>query len=227
LKRADSSGDSACHNVDDNKRLSCRNLTMDAFVALLRAGHLTTMPVVNLTGIEDSWDFDLDYTIAGGMQGISENSPILDAVDKQLGLKLELQNIPQPVLVVESVNRNPTPNAADIQKRLPPEPVEFEVASIRPCQSVDIFGGRSSPSGQVTTGCLSLGDHVVNAWNLCTQVQSKSFNKTQNHWRLRSRQPPNRGMPFKGNWPFLPIDWRRNEIALPSSRPYRKKAFRL
>src|SRR5437867_6758093 len=58
-------------------------------------------------------------------------------------------------------------------------------------------------------------------------LHSKSFNKTQNHWRLRSRQPPNRGMPFKGNWPFLPIDWRRNETALPISRPYRKKAFRL
>jgi uncharacterized protein (TIGR03435 family) len=147
---------------------------MDAFVSWLRGGRITALPVVNSTGIEESWDFDLRYTIAGGMNGISENNLILEAVDQQLGLKLGLQNIPQPVLVVESVNRNPTPNVPDVESRLPPDPVEFEVASIRPCQAVDIFGERSSPSGLVTTGCMSLGWHVNQAWNLCNQIKAAS-----------------------------------------------------
>jgi uncharacterized protein (TIGR03435 family) len=172
LKPAASSSESGCRLMDENKRVSCRNVTMDEFVSWLREGRITALPVVNSTGIEESWDFDLRYTIAGGMNGISENNPILDAVDKQLGLKLGLQNIPQPVLVVESVNRNPTPNAPDVERRLPPDPVEFEVASIRPCQALDAFGERSSPSGLVTTGCQRLGDHINTAWDLCIPAKS-------------------------------------------------------
>ncbi|MGH7969440.1 MAG: TIGR03435 family protein, partial [Limisphaerales bacterium] len=46
------------------------------------------------------------------------------------------------------------------------------MASIRPCQAIDLFGERSSASGQVTTGCLPLSNHVFTAWNLCTQTQA-------------------------------------------------------
>ena len=44
--------------------------------------------------------------MAKGAHGIS----IFDAVDKQLGLKLELKDVPMPALVIESVNRKPTAN---------------------------------------------------------------------------------------------------------------------
>jgi uncharacterized protein (TIGR03435 family) len=64
-----------------------------------------------------------------GADGIS----IFDAIDKQLGLKLEAGKIPQPVIFVDSVNEAPTPNAADIAKFMPPPPaIEFEAAVIKP-----------------------------------------------------------------------------------------------
>ncbi len=171
LKPADSTGETGCHIVDKNERVSCRNITMDTFVARLRAGFLTTLPVLNFTGIAGPWDFDLHYTVVGGQFGISENNPIINAVDKELGLKLELQNTPQPVLVVESVNRMPTANVPDIKRNLPALD-QFEVASIRPCQAIDLFGDRYSASGQVTTGCVPLSNHLAMAWDLCTQTQA-------------------------------------------------------
>jgi uncharacterized protein (TIGR03435 family) len=173
LKLADSSAESTCRVMDNNEGLSCRNITMDAFVARLREDPRTMLPFVNSTGVEGSWDFDLNYPVTGGQVLISENHPILDAIDKQLGLKLALQDVPQPVLIVETVNRSPTANAVDIQKRLPPDPVEFEVASIRPCEAIDPrsvngdLGQRSSPSGLVTTGCQQLRSYIVTAWDLC------------------------------------------------------------
>jgi uncharacterized protein (TIGR03435 family) len=171
LKPPDNSGDSGCRVFDNNQRVSCRHVTMDAFAAWLRAGRLTTLPVLNSTRIDGDWDFDFSYNVSGGMTGISENNPILDAIDKQLGLKLELQNTSQSVLIVESVDRQPTPNVAGIEKSLPPFE-EFEVASIRPCRTFELFGGRVSAGGQVTTGCLSLGFHVMTAWDLCVEVQA-------------------------------------------------------
>jgi uncharacterized protein (TIGR03435 family) len=171
MKRAANSDTSACRIVDENERVSCRNVTMDGFAAAIRSGMLTTMPVVNTTGIDASWDFDLKYTVAHGYFGVSENNPILDVIDKQLGLKLQLQRIPQPVLVVERVDRTPTPNVPGIEKRLPPIPEQFEVASIRPCEFVNPLtrggetGARFSPSGQLSTGCLSLQRHIAIAFN--------------------------------------------------------------
>ena len=170
MKRAASSESSSCRIIDENEGVSCRNVTMDAFAASIRAGMLTTMPVVNSTGIEDSWDFDLKYTVTRGYFGVAENNPILDVIDKQLGLKLQLQKSPQPVLIVESVDRAPTSNVTGIEKLLP-SLEKFEVASIRPCEFVNPVnrGGETgalfSPSGVLTTGCLSLQRHIAIAFN--------------------------------------------------------------
>jgi uncharacterized protein (TIGR03435 family) len=171
LRRASGSDEPGCRILDDNERLACRSVTMDEFAARLREGRLTTLPVVNATSLEGAWDFDLRYTIPGGIFGVAENGAILDVVDKQLGLKLQREAVPQPVVIVESVNRSPTPNVPDLAELLPPERLEFEVAAIRPCEKVDLFSQRSSPSGQVATGCQPLSMLVAQAWNLCTYVQ--------------------------------------------------------
>lgn len=112
----------------------------------------TTLPVINATDIENTWDFDLNYNVAGGAIGVSENNPILPAITQQLGLRIELQQAPARVLVVESVNPSPTPNSVNVGERLPPDITHFEVASIRPCESVD-FGMANTSGGLVTTGC--------------------------------------------------------------------------
>src|ERR1019366_544616 len=90
-------------------------------------------PITDLTGLQDAWDFDLKWTqrpllAQAGADGIS----MADAIDKQLGLKLESRLLPTPVLIVDSVNQKPTGNPSDIAQVLPPAPpAEFEVASVK------------------------------------------------------------------------------------------------
>jgi uncharacterized protein (TIGR03435 family) len=178
LRRSSGSDDSGCGLLFERDRLSCRNVTIDAFADWLRAQHRPTRPLINETSIEGAWDFDVDGVDLARERSISESSPMVDAIEQQLGLRLALQPVPQPGIVVESVNRSPTPNVPDIETRLPPDPVEFEVASIRPCQFVSptTTGGntglRMSPSGQVTTGCQPLSMHIATAWSLGADMRA-------------------------------------------------------
>jgi uncharacterized protein (TIGR03435 family) len=139
----------------------------------MRSSPNNVLPIVNATGIEGSWDFDLDGLQLNRGRGFGANTPIVAAVARQLGLTLERQDVPQPVIVVTGVNRQPTSNVADVDLRLPPEPVEFEVASIRPCDAVDLRQGwRATPSGQLTTGCQTIGMHIARAWNLTREFRA-------------------------------------------------------
>jgi uncharacterized protein (TIGR03435 family) len=153
-------------------RLSCRNATMDMLVAFLQAGPRTTLPVVNQTGIPGTWDFDVNDQDLARTRGVSEGNPILEGIARDLGLRLALTPVPQPVVVVDRVNRAPTPSVPDIATRLPSDPTEFEVASIRPCRFVNPMetggatGQRTSPSGQITTGCMPLTMLIATAWDL-------------------------------------------------------------
>src|SRR6185437_1612691 len=60
-----------------------------------------------------------------------ENIPMTEAMEKQLGLKLEASTVPAPVLAVDSVDEKPTPNPANLAEILPPQPLEFDVAEIK------------------------------------------------------------------------------------------------
>jgi uncharacterized protein (TIGR03435 family) len=114
--------------------VSCHNLTSAAIAEALRqiAGGYLDRPVLDQTNLEGAWDFTLKWTSrpqlsAAGSDGIS----IFDAVEKQLGLNLESQQAPMPVMVVDNVNRRPTSNAPD-GETLRPENPEFEAADIKP-----------------------------------------------------------------------------------------------
>jgi uncharacterized protein (TIGR03435 family) len=114
--------------------VECHSMSMDDLAQI--AGNLanTNGSALNKTGLEGKWDFTIKWTppallARAGADGIS----IFDAVDKQLGLKLEAGKVQQPVIFVDSVNEAPTPNAADISKFMPPPPApEFDVALIKP-----------------------------------------------------------------------------------------------
>jgi len=118
---------------------NCRNITMNAFAEGLQAmigSNLVPGPIVNGTGLKGAWDFDLHWThqyvhLDRLPQG---HTTISDALDQQLGLKLEERPVRAPALLVVSVNRTPTANAADLATALPPisEPKQFDVASVRP-----------------------------------------------------------------------------------------------
>ena len=114
--------------------VDCRSISMDDLARLVANIANGSNNGLNKTGLEGKWDFRIKWTppallARAGADGIS----IFDAIDKQLGLKLEAGKIPQPVIFVDSVNEAPTPNAADISKFMPPPPaLEFEVAVIKP-----------------------------------------------------------------------------------------------
>jgi uncharacterized protein (TIGR03435 family) len=144
---------------------SCRNVTMAAFAAELR-GMLGVQvgqePVIDQTGLTGAWNFDIKWSIGLiGLASQGEQIPVADAIDKQLGLKLEQRPMPKEVVVIESVNRTPTPNAANVADLLqaPPAPKEFEVADVKlaappsPSQP-PAFGMQMQPGGRFTCrGC--------------------------------------------------------------------------
>ena len=119
---------------------NCRNITMAAFAAGLRnmpGSGVGTSPVRDETGLTGKYNFDLNYSIGLIMPAGNSDAPrltIMDAIDKQLGMKLEKKDIPTPVLVVDSVNEKPSDNSPDLAREMPPmlPATAFDVASIKP-----------------------------------------------------------------------------------------------
>jgi uncharacterized protein (TIGR03435 family) len=149
--------------------LLCRNLTMEAFAPTLRAIAGGTKPLIDKTGLEGAWDFDITLTPPGmlglaGADGIS----VFDVVDKQLGLKLEEQKIPLPVIVVDSANEKPTDNPEGVTTSLPPPPpAEFEVADIKPSPpGATMGGGGLMPGGRVDLRGAPLKVLIQVAWDI-------------------------------------------------------------
>jgi len=117
----------------------CRNITMAAFAAGLRGmmgSSVGPNEVLDETGLEGNWNFDVKWSMQfiGGMGDASDRISVFDAVEKQLGLKLEQRQIPTPVLVVGRVNEKPIDNPPAVSEALPAIPflTEFEVASVKP-----------------------------------------------------------------------------------------------
>jgi uncharacterized protein (TIGR03435 family) len=114
--------------------VDCHSISMDDLARIVVNMANASGSALNKTGLEGKWDFTIKWTppallARAGAEGIS----IFDAVDKQLGLKLEAGKVLQPVIFVDSVNEAPTPNAADIAKFMPPPPaLEFDAAVIKP-----------------------------------------------------------------------------------------------
>ena len=84
-------------------------------------GYFQGMPVVNSTGLTGEWDYDLIWTGKGQLaRAGSDGVSIFDAVEKGLGLKLDLQTAPRPVLLVDAAKETPTPNSPELAKLMPP-----------------------------------------------------------------------------------------------------------
>ena len=97
-------------------------MTMAAFVDGLRGmfgANLGVNPVLDQTGLSGIWNFDFKFSIGlnlpTGLAG--ERLTISEAIDKQLGLKLEEQKVSTPVIVVDQVNKKPTENLPNIEAK--------------------------------------------------------------------------------------------------------------
>jgi uncharacterized protein (TIGR03435 family) len=178
LKDSDGSGDAACKPQPADQPadaipqilVTCHNETMEKFaedVHMMAGGYLTN-PVVDSTGLKGAYDFDLKWTGRGLLERAgSEGISIFDAVDKELGLKLTLETAPRPVLIVDSVNETPTPNAPDLAKIMPPlPPVQFEVATIKPSAPDEKPGGGGIQRDGLSFRALPLKSLIYFAWDL-------------------------------------------------------------
>ena len=88
--------------------VSVGGMTM-AEVAAEVIGPQVDRPVVDRTGLEGGFDFDLDFAPLGPAAAATDAPSIFTALDEQLGLRLEPGRGPVDVLVIDSVAR-PNPD---------------------------------------------------------------------------------------------------------------------
>jgi uncharacterized protein (TIGR03435 family) len=149
--------------------IGCRGVTMDSLANTLHEqgwGYVDSRwPVVDATGLKGTYDFSLKFTPWDllGPAGSARIS-LYQALEQQLGLKLEIKTVPFPGLVVDSVNEEPTPNSPDLDKIMPP-PQRFEVASIRPARPGEPTRQRVTQD-ELTYEDDSLKSLIVLAWDL-------------------------------------------------------------
>jgi uncharacterized protein (TIGR03435 family) len=106
--------------------VTCTNMSMAQFGKLLQdvaPGYIHD-DILDATGLEGNFDFTLSFSPAGaGNGGGGDGAPagasatdpngalsLLDALPKQLGLKLESQKRPLPTLVIDHVEQKPSGN---------------------------------------------------------------------------------------------------------------------
>jgi uncharacterized protein (TIGR03435 family) len=177
LKPAEAPGDGECKfqepamnptpNTLPALAVSCHHTTMEEFAHHLHswAGNILTDPVVDSTGLKGAWDFDIKWTLPIRMNDAPAGTSIFDAVDKQLGLKLERQTALRPVLIVDNVNETPTPNAPGLEKILPPPPPpQFDVAVITPSKPDARMRFRVN-GGQMDMAAITLKFLIAFAWD--------------------------------------------------------------
>lgn len=176
LKEASGQGAPGCdrkgNNEDAYVEMSCHNETMEMLAQLIRGvevpAELQTIPVVDSTKLEGAWDFDFKWTSRQqrALGDAGQRIPLTEALDKQLGLKLESGKTPLPVLVVDSVNEKPTENAPDVAAKLPPPlPATFEVAEIRPSRPDATLEANFS-NGRLDAQAIPLRELLKAAWNI-------------------------------------------------------------
>lgn len=139
-----------------NVKWSCHNLTATAIAESLRGISVGNLDhdVIDSTKLEGSWDFDLEVTPRFAVSDkSSKGTSFFDAVEKQLGLKLEQQNVELPSLVIDHVNRKLTETPAAVATALALPPARFEAVSVKLANPDHSARGlRYSGGSQVTGG---------------------------------------------------------------------------
>jgi uncharacterized protein (TIGR03435 family) len=136
--------------------LKCESFTMAQLAELLPevARNYVDHQVVDKTGLEGAYDFQLDWMGIGPYRAAKANPDgpkpvsLFDGVEK-LGLKLEAQKLPMPVIMVVSVNEKPPDNPPGVTTKIPTFPTEFDVAEVRPAKAAAAAEGTPGLVGQL------------------------------------------------------------------------------
>jgi uncharacterized protein (TIGR03435 family) len=105
-----------------SRLVTFQNMTTAQFaevIPLIGSGSYSG-PVLDSTGLDGGWDFTLSFSSAGlvrradsavgGDTDPNRAISIFDAIEAQLGLKLEKHKRPLPVLVIDHIEEKPTDN---------------------------------------------------------------------------------------------------------------------
>ena len=146
----------------------CKNMTMEEFANQVHqwANGYVDHPVVDQTGLKGRYDFTLRWTGRGALASTPDSVSLFDAVNKQLGLKLEASKQPLPAMVVDSVEKTPTPNPPGAVESLRIEATEFEVADVKPSRPDANQNGRILPSGRIDVEAFPLRDMIKFAYDI-------------------------------------------------------------
>jgi uncharacterized protein (TIGR03435 family) len=178
---------------------NCRNVTMAAFATAMAGffgANVGPNPVADETALKGSWDFELQFSfnMNGPLmaQAGAERISLSDALERQLGLKLEKREVPMPVTVIDGVNETPTPNPPDMKLNLPALPTEFEVAAIKPTPPDFRFGNfQPQRGGRVNIQGQTLNNLIRQAWGLYGQGQIAGLPKSADtdRWDIVAEAP--------------------------------------
>ncbi len=88
-----------------------RAISMEGFANRLSGSTFRLdRPVVDMTRLKGSWNFELDWSPNGVLADGSQSPSIFTALEDQLGLRLENRKLTFQILVVDSASRTPTAN---------------------------------------------------------------------------------------------------------------------
>jgi uncharacterized protein (TIGR03435 family) len=130
FKEGPAPGQSDQRNAILGRMVTVKNMSMPQFAEDLQriAGGYIRVPVEDKTGLDGSYDFTLTFSPIGALNGGGRGRggdaaaagpdasdptgglSLFDAVNRQLGLKLEARKRPMKVLVIDSIQEKPTDN---------------------------------------------------------------------------------------------------------------------
>jgi len=179
LKAGSGAGSPGCQQVqganpaDPMPRLkvACHDLTPAMIADNLHqmANGYFDHDVIDQTKLEGTWDFELEWTPRGAL-GTSGSVSVFEAVEKQLGLKADLQNVPLPSLAVEKVNRKPAANPAAVATALVIPAARFEAATIK----------LADPNARPFVGLLYTGGSQMRAGGTLRQMIAMALQVSPN-----------------------------------------------
>jgi uncharacterized protein (TIGR03435 family) len=193
---------------------TCHNMTMKAFAEGMRDfpladRYLNHLVVLDQTELAGAWDFTLKLSLPG-QPGVTAGDLVTlpDAIEKQLGLKLEPTKTPLPVLMVDSVNDTPTANLPNIAQILntAADPTEFEVAVIKPtAPDVKNMNFQILRGGKVDIQGVSLKFLIEQAWLINDDMLADAPKwLEEDRWDITAKAPA--ASLLSAEWQGLPID---------------------
>jgi uncharacterized protein (TIGR03435 family) len=164
-------GCQAARDKDNPGRVTttCTSETIGQFLTLI--GGTFRHPLLDRTGLTKSYDFTLRFSSEQLSTRQDSINAYIEEMNKQLGILMTLGDVPQPAIVIDHVDRNPTANPPETAKLVPGTPeLESEVASIRVANATDPRAQFRPTGSQITFSNFTLKELVVEAWQLPTDA---------------------------------------------------------